>query len=1049
MAHDIIDNREEKLADHIGKLLDNAQRARFAVGYFFLSGFKAIAGRLEQVEELRLLIGSTTSRETVEALVLSRESEEAAAKTLEAQNYLTPAEKREAAADAAQQLTKLAAQLPQTDEDEEYIKQLARLVRDGKVKVKVFTKGVLHAKAYIADFKDGQFHSGAAIVGSSNLSLSGVSSNTELNVVVPGNENHAKLSQWFDELWADAQDFDESLMNVLESSWAIAEPTPYELYLKVVYELVKERLDEDETIHHLSPGSVPELFHYQAQAVMQARGILRDYGGVFLADVVGLGKTYMGAALLADLYARTGEKAIIICPPVLKPQWEYVCDLYDLPVKVFSRGRLSEIEEDERLMSRPIVLVDESHHFRHAYTKGYQSLERICYRKKVILVTATPYNTEARDLLHQMKLFHSSEITSIPIDPPTLNEFFQLVEKNERKLPDLLEHVMVRRTRRHIEKFFPEDMEGGKLKFPKRAAPERVDYSIDDVYPGIYDQLESLLSKLEFARYNLFQYVKPEHREDPELSQLKEAGKNLVMLMKTMLFKRMESSVAALRRSVGDQAEIHKLFLEQLNRGYVPTGLLAEELSRFQKTGDDERLEEIIEQSEEKYKADKFKIDRLKEDIERDMHLFEQVFELVQDLKPENDAKLKRLLELLEQPPLKDQKVLIFTEFATTANYIGEEIVKRFPKADFVSGASKDVLDKVKRFAPKANRAKIPAADELRVLVTTDILAEGLNLQDCNVVVSYDLHWNPVRLIQRIGRVDRVSTEHEEIHTLNFFPEAKAEAQLGLEQRLTKRFNEIHKHLGLDAKYLSQAEQLSDVKLFKKIYTGDASALEESEEDVEVSFAELIKLLRDLRKADPELYKRIANLPDKMRSARRADLDELVVFCKHNEFAMLYLADAQGRVTSQDQMDIIKKLRCEPNTKALPLPAGFNAKVRDVEQQFKEAAAARIADRNAVASEPIVRQTIKKLNTIAKKVTGADKATVSEIRERLNAAISPQQRGKLRSILKQTDTPADTVAELKKLLLSQQSLRFGDEHTGRLIAEPVVIHIIASEALVK
>lgn len=1049
MAHDIIDNREEKLADHIGKLLDNAQRARFAVGYFFLSGFKAIAGRLEEVEELRLLIGSTTSRETVEALVLSRESEEAAAKALEAKRYQTPAEKREAAAEAAQQLTKLAAQLPQTDEDEDYIKQLARLVRDGKIKVKVFTKGVLHAKAYIADFKDGQFHTGAAIVGSSNLSLSGVSSNTELNVVVPGNENHEKLGQWFDELWADAEDFDESLMHVLESSWAIAEPTPYELYLKVVYELVKERLDEDEGVHSTGGSSVPELYNYQREAVMQARGILRDYGGVFLADVVGLGKTYMGAALLADLYARTGEKAIIICPPVLKPQWEYVCDLYDLPVHVVSRGKLNNIEEDDRLMNRPIVLVDESHHFRHQYTKSYQSLERICYRKKVILITATPYNTEARDLLHQIKLFNPGEITSIPIDPPSLNEFFQLVEKGERKLPDLLEHVMVRRTRRHITDSFPEDIKDGKLRFPKRAAPQRVEYSIDEVYPGIYDQLEKLLGKLEFARYNLYQYVKPEHREDPELSQLKEAGKNLVALMKTMLFKRMESSVAALRRSVKDQAEIHKLFLEQLNRGYVPTGLLAEELSKYQKSGDDERLEELIEQSEEKYKADKFKIDRLKEDIEKDMNLFQQTFELVQDLKPENDAKLKRLSALLNEATLKGHKVLIFTEFATTANYIGEELVKQFPKADFVSGASKDILDKVKRFAPKANRVKVPTADELLVLVTTDILAEGLNLQDCNIVVSYDLHWNPVRLIQRVGRVDRVSTEHSEIHTFNFLPEREAEARLGLEQRLTKRFNDIHKHLGLDSKYISQAEQLSDVKLFKKIYTGDESALEEPDEEADVSFAELIKMLRDLRKSEPEVYKRIATLPDKMRSARRADLNELVVFCKHNEFAMLYLADESGKVTSQDQIDILKKLRCQPNTKPLPLPAGFNAKVREVEQQFKDAAAARIADRNAVASEPIVRQTIKKLNTVAKKVTGTDKKTVSELRERLNRSISPQQRSKLRSILRQTDTPADTVAELKKLLLSQQSLQFGEEQQGHAGAEPVVVHIIASEALIE
>ena len=245
MPHDIIDNREEKLVDHIGSLLDNAEKARFAVGYFFLSGFKEIRAHLEKVQEIRLLIGSMSNLETIEALALGLGSVEAARKKLEPLNYLTKQEKAEAVRKESEKLERVASQLPQTDEDEAHVRFLAELVRSGRMKVKVYTKGVLHAKAYIVDYPEGRYERGSAIVGSSNLSLAGVTSNTELNVVVPGNENHKKLAEWFERLWHEAEDFDKELMHVLESSWAMNEPTPYELYLKVVYELVKERLDEE------------------------------------------------------------------------------------------------------------------------------------------------------------------------------------------------------------------------------------------------------------------------------------------------------------------------------------------------------------------------------------------------------------------------------------------------------------------------------------------------------------------------------------------------------------------------------------------------------------------------------------------------------------------------------------------------------------------------------------------------------------------------------------------------------------------------------------
>ncbi|MCX6645065.1 MAG: helicase-related protein [bacterium] len=1045
MPHDIIDNQEQKLADHIGRLLDNSERAKFAVGYFFLSGFKAIRTHLETVGELRLLIGSTSNKDTVEALALSSDSIEVAAHKLEPLKYLTAQEKKEKVKEEEIKIARLAASLPQTDDDEEYIKHLVRLLKEGKIKVRVFTKGVLHAKAYIVDYPEGRYERGSAIVGSSNLSLSGISSNTELNVVVPGNENHEKLTAWFDKLWDDSEEFDKELMNVLESSWAIHEPTPYELYLKVVYELVRDRLDEDEKVYKPKGEAVPELYNYQRDAVVQARSILKEYQGVMLADVVGLGKTYMGAALLADHYARTGEKPLIICPPLLKPIWEKICDLHDLPAKVESRGKILDILEHDYMRNRPVILVDESHHFRHTNTKSYQALEEICHGKKVILLTATPYNTEAKDVLNQIRLFHPTDSTTIPVDPPNLRDYFKAVENGEKKLPDLLEHILVRRTRKHIEKYYQDDMKSGKLKFPKRKAPVRIDYSIDDVYPGIYDRIEKLLKQIRYARYDLYNYVKPIFREEADLEQLKVAGKNLVALIRTTLFKRLESSVQAFRKSVKDQSDIHELYLEHLRKGLVPAGLLAEELKRYQATGDSERLEDVLSTAADKYPAEKFEVSRLIEDIDKDQGVFFQIYELVKDLKPEHDAKLQRLLKQISEVPLKGSKVLIFTQFSTTAEYLGEHVAANFSQADFVTGSSHDALDKIQRFAPKANQAKYRGKDEIQILVTTDVLSEGVNLQDGNIVVNYDLHWNPVRLIQRIGRVDRVSTEHEEIHTYNFFPERKLETRLHLEERLVKRFEDIHKHIGLGEKYLSNEEKLSDIEMFKQMYTG-GEIPEQDDEEGEISFAELVKMMRDLRKDKPELYKKIETLPDKMRSARSGSIDEIVGFFRANEYAALYLTDNEGKIVSRDMMDILVKLRCEPNEKRLGLPPGFNKKVSSLEKVFTDDAQERQAQLVSTSSEPIIKHILKLLNILTRKVSGSYKKKITDIREKLMSAdLSPNEKRELRKIKNVVGTPEEKIDHLAQLLVAQQTLF----HVKKKDVQPVSVQVIASEAFVK
>ena len=234
--------------------------------------------------------------------------------------------------------------MDQTDEGELLIKTLVDMIAEKRLRVRVYTKGRLHAKAYIFDYDgEGRYEKGIAVIGSSNLTLSGVSHNTELNVVVQGNANHAELCRWFDELWDEAQAFDESLMEVMKSSWAIAPVSPYDIYMKTLYELVKDRLEGGDEGYILWEDDITkQLADFQKVAVQQAVQIIRDYGGAFVSDVVGLGKSYVGAAIVKYFEWAENARPLIICPAPLVQMWERYNEVYRLNARVLSMGLLRE-----------------------------------------------------------------------------------------------------------------------------------------------------------------------------------------------------------------------------------------------------------------------------------------------------------------------------------------------------------------------------------------------------------------------------------------------------------------------------------------------------------------------------------------------------------------------------------------------------------------------------------------------------------------------------------------------------------------------------------
>ena len=1004
MPHDIIDNRNEKLVEHINLLLDSTEKARFAVGYFFLSGFQSIFEELQNVKELRLLIGNTTNLETLEQLAEGHRRLEQVVEIAEAQLYVKRADARQMGVDTAENISQSVEFMDQSDEAEALIKSLVQMIAEKRLLVRVYTKGRLHAKAYIFDYRqDGRYEKGAAIIGSSNLTLSGLSHNTELNVVVQGAANHSALCRWFDELWGEAEDFDESLMEAMKASWGFALVKPYDIYMKTLYELVKDRLEGGDDREILWEDDITrQLADFQKVAVRQAVQIIRDNGGVFVSDVVGLGKSYVGAAIIKHFEWTEHARPLIICPAPLVNMWERYNEVYRLNARVLSMGRLREnvsedledigevtssIFDDVKYRDRDFVLVDESHNFRHSDTQRYKVLQSfLATGRRCCFLTATPRNKSAWDVFHQIKLFHPSDITDLPIDPPDLREYFRKIEKGERRLPDLLGNILIRRTRNHILRWYGFDAQtdtpvnpsrfqqylngsrkayvlvGGKKQFFPKRSLETVSYSIEDTYQGLYHELRDYLGKprgkdsalladgqLTYARYGLWNYVIESKQKQEPYVNLQRSGANLRGLMRILLFKRFESSVYAFRQTISRLLNLHRRFAEALESGIVPAGDEAQAILYEASAAEEQELMDALKAASGRYKIADFNVYLLQEHLSNDIKLLQKILSLVEPITPDQDAKLQSLLDRLGQPPLQGGKCLIFTQYADTARYLHENLNPKEQRDDIdvIFSGDKSKERAVGRFAPKANPEYQfqRGESELSTLIATDVLAEGLNLQDGNIIINYDLHWNPVRLIQRFGRIDRIGSEHDVIYGFNFLPETGIERNLGLRERLRFRIQEIHESIGEDAAILDESEQLNETAMYA-IYEGQGDQLSLFDDDKELmNLNEAEEFLRQLQRDDPGEFERIAKLRDGIRAAVPIDSKGTYLFCQAGRYQQLFLLNETGEIISRDIPRILTTIKCEPDLLGGRLPADYNETVMRVKQLFAQEVRARQAER--------------------------------------------------------------------------------------------------------
>lgn len=993
----IYDNIETRFTEGLQGIITNAgvKRVDFCVGYFNLRGWNLVVNQIDGVPGDYVYEGNEQKFRCCRLLIGMHQPDQELVRQLYSEhqmpdsNYVNKC-KLEIARDFKKQLL---LGLP-TKQDEWTLRRLSAQLKDDKVCVKLYLAEPLHAKLYLAHRPDDNFNKIQAIMGSSNLTYSGLTKQGELNAEFGDSDSAKKLSDWFEDRWNDRYciDITKVLIEAIDSSWARDEVIPpYYIYLKAAYHLSEDARSGIKEFT-LTPEFQHELFDFQQTAVKIAARHLNNEkrGGAMIGDVVGLGKTITACAI-AKIYEMTfASSTLIICPANLQEMWSKYVSRYDLKADIISMAKPIDVNNARYYR---LIIVDESHNLRNASGKRYQNIKALIEHQNcnVLLLTATPYNKDFTDLASQLKLF-ISEDDDLGIRPEEYirqlggeraflqkhSEVFIRSIKAFEKSPyaddwmELMKLFLVRRTRTFIkDNYAKTDASNGRkyLEFnngQRNYFPDRIPKAIKfqtekgDQYSRLYSEgMVSLMENLRLPRYGLSLYedapkIQTASITDKQLLEnLSRAGKHMMGFCKSTFFKRIDSSGFSflltlyrhiLRNAVfiyaidnklplpiGDENDIPETFIEDEDINDIFTHDNSEE----DRMGGDGLIDISTEMSfymskaREYYNALTLKnnvawIDSryfkrsLKTHLKQDCESLIQMIQLCGKWEPSCDQKLNALQNLLLNMH-GGEKVLIFTQYSDTANYVYRQLRNRgFEQIGRVTGESESPTTIVERFSPVSNHVNIPTDRQLRILVATDVLSEGQNLQDCHVIVNFDLPWAIIRLIQRAGRVDRIGQESDNIYCYSFFPADEVETIINLRKRLNNRINENASIIGSDEVFFEGNE-----KNLRDMYNEKSGVLDDDEDDNDVDLAsQAYQIWKNATDANPKLKQIIPELPDIVYSTKRASNptnDGVITYIKtHNDYDVLSWYDSHGEVISQSQKKILQALACNANEAARP-----------------------------------------------------------------------------------------------------------------------------------
>ena len=930
----ILDNNRKVFLDVFKEILPNYNELSIATGYWDLEGTQLILDQIKNYKKIRLLIG----REPL----LNRNNKE----KITSPEIDYPDRDFFYDLEMATYNTNL----------KETVVAIKSLIQEGKLEVRVYRKSFLHAKCYI--FGGYESPEAVGIIGSSNFTRNGFTKNTELNALEsdsrivtfqPKNETQEVGHLfWFDQFWNDemTEDWTGKFTEILgESPVGDVLFSPYETYIKTLYEIYKEELEEEKLIDTVK--GTHELLDFQKKNVQALIRRLNKYRVAMLSDSVGLGKTYTAIEVIKQYFdsAEGKRRVVVICPKSLKEQWSkemLTQGVINLSPLVFqNKDAIDKAQELDHIASVSLFVIDESHNLRKTSGKRYEQIltwMRNNPKAHVLLLTATPINNQLTDITSQILLGARgrSDVLKIPsIDSKTkqttLIDFYQAIENLKKKINQdiardekidyeyirqtmtpIIRHFVVRRTRQGIEKEYGFLMINGKeARFPK-AIPDNQKY---DFEPGTLEKIRGLKSEnlplekiysadpeslvvdcrrlkhpldqldqvkswkdeselsTESPMYFIFQLVlmlgfipyrwrmyqtKFYGKTLQEIKELRlgaEESKSLQLqvgmygILRTIFLKRMESSINAVRLSVETYHSKLELFERGIKQGKI---MSLKDLVALEEMLAEEDVEVESDESElpnemvlDEIDPNKYKVDELLADIKNEKLLLSLLIEQLKVIESD-DSKLKSfasLLDSLNQENKNGGKVLIFSYFADTVKYLEQNISKYSnlitpTNTAFVSSKNRGDADHFAScFSPKSKNYEIKEGEnEIRYLFSTDVLSEGQNLQDCGVIINYDLHWNPVRMIQRNGRVNRLGSTHESVYVYNMSPESRLEGYLRLVERLENKIELIRHTVGTDQAVLTEVPNPIDfTDSLNDIYSKDEQSRIKALENLESS----------------------------------------------------------------------------------------------------------------------------------------------------------------------------------------------------------------------
>ena len=929
----IFTNRNEngiKLSDRLNTVLTNSKYFDVLVGYFRVTGFYLLKEQLEDVEEIRILIGLGTDIDTVRAIdIFELSGANAVLKVKET----------------------LKKEFNSTQDDnldmENGVITFCEWIKSGKLKIRMCHDKNVHAKLYIIrknpEIVPDQF--GNLITGSSNFTYNGLDKNIEFNVELKDRADVQYALDFFEELWNTSKDVTIDILNTInEETWMNKNITPYELFVKTLFVYFEEEIQTRKQDLEWPDGYMS--LQYQEDAVTQARKILAKHGGVIISDVVGLGKTYI-VSMLGKLL--DGRKLFIV-PPVVKDNWESI--LSDFGYKksdtVVSLGKIDQVAKWEDLDSYKYVFVDEAHRFRNGASTEFQNLKKVCYGKGVILITATPQNNSILDIANLITLFQDSRNSSIISGKKNLEKYFNDLYKkvrmsnNDKSVvsevaaevrDNVLRHVLIRRTRTEIIQYYKEDLDKQGLNFPKVNDPKRLDYMYADDMEQTFNDTIELLKKFSYARYAPLLYLK----DKKKIGSSKARQQNMMGFVKTMLVKRLESSIFAFMESIRRIKKSSEGFINLYNSGKVVVGLASHTKYDF---SDLEQMEEemynfIIDSNDvESFVPEDF-LPEFIEKVKADDQILKKIYDMWNqyDIKI-NDSKYDVLKTNIDKID-KNNKIIIFSEAKDTVDYLMDKLTADYGDIVIDFNGS-DSMNKKKyiqyNFDPHFDKKGI---NDKRILITTDTLSEGINLHRAGIIFNYDLPWNPTRIMQRVGRINRVGSKNKELFVYNFFPRANTREHLNLEDSIKAKIQMFNELLGEDSKTITEDENIKSYNLYDFLMM--ANKLEDEEDlisnGLQMSY---IKLVNEIMQNNPKLTDRIMNLPDKIRVARKNNKNDLLITFIKQGWIKKFIKYENGLSEEIEFETAINYLKADINETRVDIPNDYFDRLKSNKKIFDD-----------------------------------------------------------------------------------------------------------------